>query len=292
MSDHPPVVAVEHHTPIVWDTGDIEASVVRIPADLAAALVAAWADLGNVTKAKSADAGSYTYTYADLGDVLDTARPVLAAHDLALIQPVERSGNGPLRIATWIVHASGAVLRFMFETPGGGSAQAVGSSITYGRRYCGTAALGIATEGDDDDGRGATPPPAPSRPRTTTTRRPKARPDAPPEATTAGTGEAQRRTRHAMALFSDLGLGDRDDRLQVTSAILGRPVESWSDTTATEQHRVIDELLARQAERDDGRAWRLDRHDADAEVLDDLAGDLRRAQDEADEGEGRDRGGY
>lgn len=261
-------------TPIVWDdTPALDVSVVHIPPVLAAAVVAAWADLGNVTKRRSADTGSYQYDYADLGDVLDTARPTLAAHDLALLQPVEREAGGPLRVGTWLVHASGAVLRFTFEATAGATPQAIGSSITYARRYCGTAALGIATEGADDDGRAAsTPPSAPPRARHTTASR---------KASASTIAEAgPRRTAQAMALFGRLGLADRDDRLQVTSAILGRPVDSWSNTTPTEQLRVIAELIAREAEADDGRPWVLDHHDGDDERRADL------------EGEGRDRGGY
>jgi hypothetical protein len=51
-----------------------------------------------------------------------------------------------------------------------------------------------------------------------------------------------------MKLFDELGLSKREDRLKVTSEILGRDVGSWADTSPDEQLEVITELLERQEE--------------------------------------------
>ena len=129
---------------------------------LDAALVAALNEMPDITKGKSAKVemkggGHYSYSYADLGDVLTAVRPVLKKHGLAVLQDVTSPGSGVVAVATIIVHTSGA--RDVYGPlvmPAGGTPQALGSAITYARRYALLAALGIATE--DDDGQAAAKP--------------------------------------------------------------------------------------------------------------------------------------
>jgi hypothetical protein len=119
--------------------------------ELAAALVAALADLTVVEKAHTANAGSYSYSYADLADVVKLTRPVLAKHDLVALTPVH-AHEGGLACTVILLHSSGERLAFdPFPFPHGRDAQATGSSVTYHRRYALIASLGIAT-GEDDDG--------------------------------------------------------------------------------------------------------------------------------------------
>lgn len=201
-------------------------------ADLVAAL-GALDDLkrDRTAKVETKGGGSYSYAYTDLAGVLGAVRPVLAAHRFAVVQPCETADSGHVTVSTVLVHVSGE--RFgspplSMRQPDG--AQALGSLLTYLRRYSLLAALGLATE--DDDGKAATAPPArQSRPRGS-----------------ASVDESRRRTAHAMALFGELGLAERDDRLQVTSAILGREVGSWTDVSPGEAERVIVELSARREE--------------------------------------------
>lgn len=49
-------------------------------------------------------------------------------------------------------------------------------------------------------------------------------------------------TRKAMALFHEVGVEERDERLEVTSAHVGRDVGSWNDLTKDEAAKVIDAL--------------------------------------------------
>jgi len=49
-------------------------------------------------------------------------------------------------------------------------------------------------------------------------------------------------TKMAMALFTECGITERDDRLHATSAFIGRTVDSWSDVTRDEASTVIDGL--------------------------------------------------
>jgi hypothetical protein len=131
-----------------------------LPGELAAALVAAGGALKNVTRARTGDAGSYTYRYADLGDVLADVRPVLAEHGLAHVQLVETEPAGQVvavRVRTMIVHTSGqALLSPTLHLLAPADPQRVGSALTYARRYSATTTLGIA--GDDDDDAAAAKP--------------------------------------------------------------------------------------------------------------------------------------
>lgn len=126
---------------------------------LAGALVAALAELTVVHAARTADAGSYSYKYADIGDVVKLTRPVLARHGLVALTPLHDHGTG-LACSVVIVHTSGERLDLgPFPFPHGRDAQATGSMVTYHRRYALVAALGMAA-GDDDDGAAAKPRPS------------------------------------------------------------------------------------------------------------------------------------
>lgn len=121
--------------------------------NIASALVAALAEVSAVTKSHRADAGSYSYEYADLGDIVALTRPKLAEHGLIAVQKVHDHQDG-LAVTTTLLHSSGESLDFgPLPFPQGRDAQATGSAITYHRRYSLLAALGMATE--DDDGAAA-----------------------------------------------------------------------------------------------------------------------------------------
>ena len=130
-------------------------------ADLASALVAAMADLSDIKKGKEAKiptkaGGSYGYKYADLADTIQSVRPVLAQHGLAVLQSPVSHDHDTVSIYTTIVHRSGQQLTFgPLTLPAGRTAQETGSAITYGRRYALLACLGLAAE--DDDGASAAP---------------------------------------------------------------------------------------------------------------------------------------
>src|SRR4029453_10391514 len=110
--------------------------------------------IATVTKSKTADTGKYTYTYADLSDVLRTVKDALAAEGLALSQPVQVR-DGLQYVDTMITDLeTGQYIMF----PGTAHAlerdpQAMGSALTYGRRYTLTSLFGMEVE--DDDGRAA-----------------------------------------------------------------------------------------------------------------------------------------
>ena len=136
----------------------------RVPT-LAAALVAALGAMTDVPKKHTAKAGSFEYDYADLADVLAVVRPVLAAHSLGVVQDVSVDDDR-VRVTTILVHPSGDRMLFgPVSLSTGRTPQAIGSAVTYARRYGLLAALSVATVDDDDDGQdaGVVPPP-PLRP--------------------------------------------------------------------------------------------------------------------------------
>lgn len=95
--------------------------------------------------------GRYTYKYASLPSILEVVRPVLADHGWAVTQDVGTAESGMPQVTTRFYHASGDLLTFgPLAMPAGSGAQAVGSAITYARRYALVAALGLAPDGDDD----------------------------------------------------------------------------------------------------------------------------------------------
>lgn len=144
----------EAATEIAASTPDIDLHVEHDT--LASALVAALADLTVVRTGRTVSTGTYSYDYADLGDVVKLTRPVLARHGLVALTPVHEHGNG-LACTVTILHASGQQMDLgPFPFPHGANAQATGSMVTYHRRYALVAALGMAA-GDDDDGAAAKP---------------------------------------------------------------------------------------------------------------------------------------
>jgi hypothetical protein len=124
-------------------------SIVRI----APAFVAALGAVRDVVKDTKNDFGGYKY--ATLDAVTAMARPVLAANGLAVTQEVTESEHA-VRIATRIWHVSGEWIESdplplaIEDRKGMTHAQAIGSTITYGRRYALQAMLGITAEADDD----------------------------------------------------------------------------------------------------------------------------------------------
>jgi hypothetical protein len=124
----------------------------------AKAFVAAQKAFPSIGKGRTAAMGNYSYKYADLGDVLDAALPVLHANGLALSQaPVSEDGN--IGVETRLYHESGHSESFgVLLLPAGGTPQNAGSAMTYARRYAACAALGIVAD-EDDDGRVASQPP-------------------------------------------------------------------------------------------------------------------------------------
>ena len=104
--------------------------------------------------------------YADLGSVMDAAKQPLADNGLSFVQMVSAPDNGNMTVelTTMLMHESGEYLQATMSMPfqeerGKSLSQAVGSVITYARRYALAAMLGIVAD-EDVDGTGPTGQPA------------------------------------------------------------------------------------------------------------------------------------
>ncbi len=121
--------------------------------DLAAALAKAQSAMTAVGKANQvtikSDKGAYSYAYADLGAVLDMLRKPLSDNGLSLLQSPTVTERA-VEVETMLLHVSGQwtsctiAMAIASHDP-----KAIGSAITYGRRY-GTCLVGAVTDEDDD----------------------------------------------------------------------------------------------------------------------------------------------
>lgn len=108
--------------------------------------------------------------YAPLSEIIEISKPILSKHGIATMQTpfVEyesiKDNNGNERqiavvsVTTSLIHVSGEILEFppMIMKVGNINPQAIGSTITYCRRYSLSSILGLAGREEDDDGNIAT----------------------------------------------------------------------------------------------------------------------------------------
>lgn len=89
--------------------------------------------------------------YADLASVWEACRGPLSANGLAVIQSPIDAGEGRVGLLTRLVHSSGewisseVSVRLVKD-----DAQGLGSALTYLRRYCLAACVGVTATADDD----------------------------------------------------------------------------------------------------------------------------------------------
>lgn len=115
---------------------------------LAAALAKAQGAIPNPKK--DTENPFFKSKYADLAAVWDAARPHLSANGLSFIQMPSAEGN-KVTVTGKLLHASGEWIESSISgLAKDASPQAIGSCITYLRRYQLSAMLGIAAEADDD----------------------------------------------------------------------------------------------------------------------------------------------
>jgi hypothetical protein len=130
------------------------------------ALAAAQAELKNPEKTKDGKVAGvnksgtryeYSYKYADIGDVLEAALPVLSAHGLSVSQPTVIRENA-IVLVTRVSHgASDTFTESEYPVCAiNVNHQSMGAAMTYARRYALTSLIGIAAV-DDTDGEGAAP---------------------------------------------------------------------------------------------------------------------------------------
>lgn len=117
----------------------------------------AWGEIG-AGVVRNANNPHFGNSYADLGAVCELVKPVLAKYGLAWIQCPATIQDNSVTIVATLVHQSGGSIDYSTSVPLGDkrTAQALGSAITYGRRYQMKAVFGLADR--DDDGEAASKP--------------------------------------------------------------------------------------------------------------------------------------
>lgn len=229
---------------------------------LAAALAKVQAELPTLERDRTVEVqqkngGAYSYSYVTLGNLTEKVLPLLSKHGLAFTAfPAASTGDGKMCLRYHLLHTSGEQLTGEFPMSGEGGIQIIGGRITYARRYCLAAVIGVAADEDDESrlhesGPGtaqraakprkaaaATTPPAKTAARKTAASAPPLLPNENSDAMTA----AQR--GKLMALFGDLGIEDRPQRLAKAGEIVGRELSSSNDLTKDETTNLIDALQA------------------------------------------------
>lgn len=130
--------------------------------DIGKALAAAFGEIDHAVK--NSVNPHFKSDYANLETILDVVRGVYKRHGLAVVQfpgPLKSdSGVFSVDITTTIIHSSGEMIGSTMSMPvnadknGKITPHAVGSAITFGRRYALAAAAGI-TQADDDGNAGS-----------------------------------------------------------------------------------------------------------------------------------------
>lgn len=109
---------------------------------------------GQIEGAKKSSSNPFFKSkYADLAECWNTCREALTANGISVIQmPEEINENGRLNITTMLAHTSGQYISSTLTmTVTKLDPQAIGSAITYGRRYALAAMVGLAQEDDDGE---------------------------------------------------------------------------------------------------------------------------------------------
>ena len=116
--------------------------------NLAAALAKAQARI--TTAKKDRENPFFKSSYATLASVWDACRHPLADNGLAVVQTTEIGADSVVILVTRLIHESGEeVVSHYPVVPTKNDPQGYGSALTYARRYCLSAMVGVAPEDDD-----------------------------------------------------------------------------------------------------------------------------------------------
>jgi len=222
---------------------------------------------------KSGD--TYSYSYATLANLSETVLPLLAAHGLSFVAMPGAGSDGKMCVRYQLLHESGESLAGEFPISGEGGIQMIGGRITYARRYCLAALVGVAADEDDEARLGED-----TKPSTAQRAAPRARQSAPREPAAAqdrpSAQRAQRRAegpplpsevvkpvpitpaqqRMMYALLREADMADREVALAYIVKTIKRDIDSTKDLSLHEGKAVITALNERLGRPEDGWAER------------------------------------
>jgi hypothetical protein len=215
---------------------------------LAAAL--AKAQLSMETARKDAKNPHLGNRYADLTSCWAACRKPLGENGLSVAQLTKSVSPDLVKIVSVLLHESGEWIRSELTVPAGGNkgvnaAQAMGSAISYGRRYGLSALVGIST--DDDDGTASGMPQGQQQARQQTTQAPRQQqpPRQAPQGQPQGNDTAtEKQVKAIHAITKGKGL----DPHAFASQTLGREVGSLKEISKREAGQIIDALNGSQAQ--------------------------------------------
>lgn len=118
---------------------------------LASALAKAQGEMPVVKFDKQVSFQNVQFEYASLSNILEVSKPILAKHQLSLLQ-FPSTQDGYVQVETLLLHASGQkiVSQISAKISKPDDPKQLGSWITYLRRYSLSAVLGISSESDED----------------------------------------------------------------------------------------------------------------------------------------------
>jgi hypothetical protein len=122
---------------------------------LAAALAKVQAKLPKLERDRTVEVqqkngGTYSYSYVTLANLSDSILPLLAEHGLSFAAMPGAGSDGKMCVRYLLMHESGESLPGEFPISGEGGIQMIGGRITYARRYCLAAIVGVAADEDDE----------------------------------------------------------------------------------------------------------------------------------------------
>ena len=106
---------------------------------------------------KDANNPFFKSKYVPLENVVEAIDEVAPNHGLSFTQWPVNDGNGNVGVSTMLLHSSGQYIEYdpIYMKPDKQTPQAIGSAITYSKRYSLSAVFGITSD-EDDDGNQAT----------------------------------------------------------------------------------------------------------------------------------------
>lgn len=237
-------------------------------AKLAAALAKVQAALPDLERDRTVEVvqksgGTYSYSYATLANLSKLALPLLAKHGLAFTTLPGTGSDGKMCVRYHLMHESGESLSGEFPISGEGGIQMIGGRITYARRYCLAAVIGLAADEDDETqlqdgprvaqraqsrpGRAEAKREAPADGPPVRAAQRQQQPAGPPplpgeEPPADGMSDGQQ--RKMQALMTRLIGTDRDAKLAYASEVVERDLGSSKELTRAEAAKVIDRLEA------------------------------------------------
>ena len=208
---------------------------------IAGALAKAQAEMKSAKK--NQDNPYFKSVYADLASCYEACREPLTKNGIAVVQGIEDSTDGEsVTLNTMLLHSSGEWLSSSLRMPLlKKDPQAVGSVITYARRYGLSAAIGLASEDDDAESAMARPVSSPA-PKTQPTKEVVAsKPDPRQKNVTNKTEKTPTakdlliKRLYYVLCNKEQGLGiEKSEVLTYVKNVLGRDVPGFADVTEDE----------------------------------------------------------